>query len=71
MTRHIEEKVITTPQNVGEANRGLYHATLNLPQAAKHCGMTQREMKMAFREFIKYHPPCYNDTPEQLTLIFK
>lgn len=68
--KYIPEKVVTTPKNVAEANRGLYHATLNLPQAAKHCGMTQREMKMAFREFIKYHPMCYNESPEQLTLIF-
>ena len=59
--------VKTTPQNVAEANLGLFHATMNLPQAANHCGMTQREMRMAFREYLKYHPMCYNQT-EQLPL---
>ena len=50
----IEKKVKTTPKLVDEANLGLYHATMNLPNAAKHCGMTEREMKMTFREFLKY-----------------
>ncbi len=59
--------VETNPTNVEEALRGLYHASMNLPNAASHCGMTQREMKMAFREFIKYNPPCYNIN-EQLVL---
>ena len=59
--------VKTTPQNVEEANLGLFRATMNLPHAAAHCGMTQREMKMAFREYLKYHPMCYNQT-EQLPL---
>lgn len=44
----------TTPTLVDEANRALFHATMNLPNAAKHCGMTEREMKMTFREFLKY-----------------
>ena len=37
-------KVKTTPQNVAEANMALFRATMNLPTAAKHCGMTQKEM---------------------------
>lgn len=61
--------VATNPYNVAESHKGLFHATMNLPQAAKHCGMTQREMKMAFREYLKYHPICYNQT-EQLPLPF-
>jgi hypothetical protein len=61
--------VVTNPENVNESLLGLFHATMNLPSAAEHCGMTQREMRMAFREFIKYHPPCYNDNnPYQLSL---
>ena len=60
--------VETNPQNVQEALRGLYHATMNLPAAANHCGMTQREIKMAFREFIKYHEMCYTTPDEQLEL---
>ena len=46
----------TTPENVQEANEGLYHATMNLPSAAAHCGMTQKEMRMTFWEYLKYHP---------------
>jgi len=56
----------TTPQNVEEANWALFRATMNLPAAAAHCGMTQKEMKMTFWEFIKYHPADYEisqDTP--------
>lgn len=60
--------VKTNPKNVEEANYSLFHATKNLPQAAAHCGMTQREMRMAFREFLKYHPMCYNTPDEQLNL---
>ena len=52
-------KVKTTPQNVREANFGLFHATMNLPEAATHCGMTIKEMKMTFLEFLKYHPSNY------------
>jgi hypothetical protein len=51
--------VKTTPENVKEANEGLYRATMNLPAAAKHCGMTQKEMKLTFREYLKYHPINY------------
>lgn len=47
------------PQNVKEANEGLFHATMNLPEAAHHCGMTQKEMKFTFREYLKYHPPTF------------
>ena len=57
----IEEKVKTTPQNVQEANEALFHATMNLPTAAKHCGMTQKEMKLTFWEFLKYHPRDYEN----------
>ena len=49
----------TTPQNVDEANNALFRSTMNLPKAAEHCGMTQKEMKMTFREFLKYNKPDY------------
>jgi hypothetical protein len=52
-------KVKTTPRLVNEANEALFRATMNLPAAANHCGMTQKEMKMTFREFLKYHPIEY------------
>ena len=57
----VEEKVKTTPQNVQEANEALFRATMNLPTAAKHCGMTQKEMKLTFWEFSKYHPRDYEN----------
>jgi hypothetical protein len=47
--------VKTTPENVKEAHEALFRATMNLPAAAAHCGMTQKEMKMTFREYLKYH----------------
>ena len=40
--------VKTTPQNVNEANEAneaLFNVTMNLPNAAEHCGMTIKEMK--------------------------
>ena len=55
----IEERVKTTPENVREANEALFRATMNLPTAAKHCGMTEKEMKLTFWEFLKYHEPDY------------
>lgn len=55
----IDPKVKTTPQNVEEANESLFRATMNLPAAAKHCGMTQKEMKLTFWEYLKYHQPDY------------
>lgn len=52
-------KVETTPQNVDQANNALFSSRMNLPAAAAHCGMTIKEMKMTFREYLKYHPPTY------------
>jgi hypothetical protein len=51
--------VKTTPENVKEANEALFRAKMTVPAAAKHCGMTQKEMKMTFQEYLKYHPPTY------------
>jgi len=59
-----EVPVKTTPENVKEANEALYRATMNLPAAAKHCGMTQKEMKLTFREYLKYHPIDYDQSKE-------
>ena len=55
--------VKTTPENVREAHEALFHATMNLPAAAAHCGMTQKEMKMTFLEYLKYHATDY-EIPE-------
>ena len=54
-----EVPVKTTPENVREANEALFHAKMTLPAAAKHCGMTQKEMKLTFFEYLKYHPVDY------------
>jgi hypothetical protein len=32
---------------------------MTLPAAAQHCGMTQKEMKMTFAEYLKYNPVIY------------
>ena len=53
----------TTPQNVKEAHEALFRATMNLPTAATHCGMSQKEMKMTFWEYLKYHAPDF-EIPE-------
>ena len=61
-----EIPVKTTPENVREANEGLFRAKMTLPAAAKHCGMTQKEMKLTFFEYLKYNKPDYEipqDTP--------
>ena len=63
----IEPRVKTTPENVQEANEALFRAKMTLPAAAKHCGMTEKEMKLTFWEFLKYHPKDYEiteDTPQ-------
>ena len=60
-------RVKTTPQNVQEANEALFRATMNLPAAAVHCGMTNKEMKLTFWEYLKYNKPDYEiseDTSE-------
>jgi len=54
----------TTPENVKEANEALFYSKMNLPAAAKHCGMTQKEMKLTFREYLKYHPKDYDHSKE-------
>ena len=56
-----DEPVKTTPQNVKEANEALFYSKMNLPQAAKHCGMTHKEMKLTFFEYLKYNKPNYEN----------
>ncbi len=53
--------VKTTPENVKEANEGLFRAKMTLPAAAAHCGMTQKEMKLTFFEYLKYHKPDWDN----------
>ena len=63
-----EAPVKTTPQNVQEANEGLFRAKMTLPAAAKHCGMSQKEMKLTFFEYLKYHAPDYQIPENSITL---
>lgn len=63
-----EPVVKTTPQNVKEANEGLFRAKMTLPAAAKHCGMTKREMKHIFYEYLKYNEPDYQITEDSSPL---
>ena len=58
----VEEKVKTTPENVKEANDALFRAKMTIPAAAKHCGMTEKEMKLTFHEYLKYHPKDYDQS---------
>ena len=60
--------VKTTPDNVREANEALFRAKMTLPAAAKHCGMTQKEMKLTFFEYLKYHAPDYQIPENSITL---
>ena len=65
--QNITKKYVkTTPNNVREAHEALFQATMNLPAAAAHCGMTQKELKMTFFEYLKYNAPNFEvpkDTP--------
>lgn len=53
--------VKTTPENVKQSNEGLYYAKMNLHEAARNCGMTPKEMKLTFYEFLKYNPPNFKN----------
>ena len=60
--------VKTTPENVKEAHEALFHATMNLPAAAAHCGMTQKQMKLTFWEYLKYNATDYEVPENTITL---
>ena len=47
----------TNPQTVHEAHLASFSGRLNMVAAAEHCGLTLREFKMTFHEFLKYNPP--------------
>ena len=59
-------QVKTNPQNVKEAHEALFYASMNLPTAAAHCGMTVKQLKLTFWEYLKYHAPDY-EIPEDTT----
>ena len=67
-TKLVEPRVKTTPENVQEANVALFRAKMTIPAAAKHCGMTEKEMKLTFHEYLKYHPKDYEVPENTITL---
>ena len=50
----------TNHQTVHEAHVASFTGRMNMIAAASHCGLTLREFKMTFREFLKYNPPTYS-----------
>ena len=59
----------TNPRTVHEAHIASFSGRLNMIAAANHCGLTLREFKMTFREFLKYNPPRYrSENSTQLEL---
>jgi len=42
-----------------EAMENLFSAKWNLPKAAKHCGLTNKEMKITFNEYCAFHPTTW------------
>jgi len=59
----------TNPQTVHEAHVASFTGRMNMNAAAAHCGLTLREFKMTFREFLKYNPPSYrSETTDQMEL---
>ena len=42
-----------------EAMEKLWSAKWNLPKAAKHANLTNKEMKITFNEYCTFHPPNY------------
>jgi len=45
----------------------LFCAKWNLPKAAEHCGLTNKEMKITFNEYCAFHPPTYTTDSHQNT----
>jgi hypothetical protein len=42
-----------------EAMEKLFIARWNVPKAAKHCGLTVKEVKIVFSEYMIYHDVTY------------
>ncbi len=53
-----------------EAMEMLFTAKWNIPKAAKHCNLTNKEMKITFNEYCNFHDSTYNpeDYAIQLSL---
>ena len=45
----------------------LFTAKWNLPKAAEHARLTNKEMKITFNEYCNFHPPSYEvDNQEKI-----
>ncbi len=51
-----------------ESMEMLFSAKWNLPEAAKHCKLTHKEMKITFNEYCNFHQPTYNNFDDALQL---
>ena len=60
----------TNPQTVREAHLAAFTGKMNMVHCAEHCGMTMREFKMTFWEFLKYNSPTYNGESESQLNLF-
>ena len=40
----------------------LFAAKWNLPKAAKNANLTNKEMKITFNEYCRFHPPTWDLT---------
>lgn len=57
------------PRTVSEAHKAAWSGKLNMVKCADHCGMTLREFKLTFWEYLKYNPPLeWSETTFQLTM---
>ena len=46
----------------------LFRARWNVPQAAKHCNLTEKEMKITFNEYCAFHKADF--VQEESTQLF-
>ncbi len=44
----------------------LFSAKWNLPKAAEHANLTNKEMKITFNEYCAFHPPTYGTVAESV-----
>ena len=48
----------------------LFRAKWNVPQAAKHCNLTRKEMMITFNEYCALHGPTHNNFDNEIQLTF-
>ena len=58
----------TNPETVREAHLAAFAGRMNMVDCSNHCGLSLREFKMTFREFLKYNESTYQSDSTQLEL---